>query len=441
MKSYSSFLLILFLALASSWWVHAESEPEVPEALKGENLPKGQYKKLNRDRVTVIAQGDPKDALAYAAKYLEKHPDDLECRYLQVLAHSKLGDGEKALELAKEAVAKGLPGSRIASGPRNLIETLVATPGYKEFAAEHVPSLLHGPTVGAVTDDGAQFWVRTAEEVDVEISVQSVIVGAKEAPKTGTVKTSADVDFTGIIKVEGLKPGTQYNYLVKIDGKDVEEGGSFTTFPEHGKPAEFEIGFGGGAGYTPWKEHMWNTVRKEKPAAFFLLGDNVYIDTPECQETQRYCYYRRQSRPEFRAFAANTPVFAIWDDHDFGDNDCTSHLDPDKPAWKRGVLEVFRENWVNPSYGGGDDGAPGIWFKTAIGDVDFFFLDCRYYRQNPKEVTENPSMIGPDQKKWLLEEVKQSKATFKVLCSSVPWAPGAGRDQSRAFRFPHRPPG
>jgi alkaline phosphatase D len=47
-------------------------------------------------------------------------------------------------------------------------------------------------------------------------------------------------------------------------------------------------------------------------------------------------------------------------------------------------------------------------------------LDCRFYRTNP--LIPNPSMLGPIQKEWLLEELEKSEARFKVIVSSVPWA-------------------
>ena len=56
-------------------------------------------------------------------------------------------------------------------------------------------------------------------------------------------------------------------------------------------------------------------------------------------------------------------------------------------------------------------------------DVDFFMLDCRYYRTNP--FGEERTMLGPVQKKWLLNGLKKSKPTFKVIASSVAWASGA----------------
>jgi alkaline phosphatase D len=85
------------------------------------------------------------------------------------------------------------------------------------------------------------------------------------------------------------------------------------------------------------------------------------------------------------------------------------------------MLQLQKENWNNPAYG--DPDWPGCWFRFNIGPVDFFMLDCRYYRTNPfgKERT----MLGPVQKAWLLKGLKESKAVFKVIASSVAWAHNA----------------
>jgi alkaline phosphatase D len=153
-----------------------------------------------------------------------------------------------------------------------------------------------------------------------------------------------------------------------------------------------------------------------------LLGDNVYIDLPEQPGPfHRYTYYCRQSRPEFRRLAASTPVYAIWDDHDCAIDDVWMGPYLDRPAWKPATLDLVKENWNNPAYGNAR--APGCWFRFAIGEVDFFMLDCRYYRTNP--FAPRRTMLGPEQKAWLLDALKKSQATFKVVASSVPWAPGA----------------
>jgi alkaline phosphatase D len=112
-------------------------------------------------------------------------------------------------------------------------------------------------------------------------------------------------------------------------------------------------------------------------------------------------------------------VFTIWDDHDFSTNDSWGGADIEVPFWKKGwVFPIFRQNWANPGYGGGDQ-QPGCWYSFHIGDVDFIMLDCRYYRTSPKQSPR--SMLGPVQKKWLKEQLLDAKGTFKVICSSVPW--------------------
>ncbi|MBT5829578.1 MAG: alkaline phosphatase, partial [Candidatus Latescibacteria bacterium] len=179
------------------------------------------------------------------------------------------------------------------------------------------------------------------------------------------------------------------------------------------------VAFGGGARYVPEKERIWDTIAKARPHAFLFLGDNIYIDEPLWRGKQRVMYYRRQLRPEFRRLTSQAASYSIWDDHDFGKNDTAGGPAKFRPKWKLPVWKVFKENWVNPAYGGGEK-QPGCWYDFSIGDVDFFMTDGRYYRS-----FKNGTMLGPVQKKWLLDKLKRSTATFKIIASPVPWAYGA----------------
>jgi alkaline phosphatase D len=146
-----------------------------------------------------------------------------------------------------------------------------------------------------------------------------------------------------------------------------------------------------------------------------------------------YTYYRRQSRPEFRHLVSSRSIYAIWDDHDCATDDVWMGPFKDKPSWKLPLLSVFKENWNNPGYGHED--WPGCWFNFSIADVDFFMLDGRFYRTNPYD--NNPTMLGPVQKAWLLSELMQSKATFKVIVSPVPWvlaSKGEAKDTWNGFK-------
>ena len=380
-----------------------------------------QYKKQGRDAVSDIVDGRYDAAIEHYVDYLGKHPKDLESMYGMAVAYAQKQEIDKAITNVKKATDEGLPFARFLAGPRDLLKPLTSSLEFKVLAEKYAVELLHGPMLGCVTESGAKFWIRTVNEVPVEIIVKSAGTG-DSFQRRAAGKTSGKRDFTAVLAVEGLKPGTLYEYELRINGGQKFEGGRFSTFSPSGRPIKFQVGFGGGAGFTPQYERMWNTIAGHNLPAFLLLGDNVYIDNPTRPAVQQYCYYRRQSRPEFRDFVASTAIFAIWDDHDFTTNDAGGGPEIYMPEWKIPVWRTFINNWNNPYYGGGEK-QPGCWFDFSIGDVDFFMLDSRYYRDKPRG--EDPSMLGAAQKKWLFEKLKSSRATFKVLASPVPWALGA----------------
>ena len=344
-------------------------------------------------------------------------PQDSETHFVRMLGSLANEETGAAVEHARAALAAGLPFGRLMAGPREMLRPLYATDAFREWARQNAaPRLLHGPMLGAVTSRDASFWVRTARAAGVQIRV----FGDEREPPVAVsqgVSTTPASDFTAVARVRGLHPATDYHYGVWIDGKRVAADNThFQTFPAEGEAATFGVAFGGGAGFVPQWESMWDTIGKTDPVALLMLGDNVYIDDPTHALTGRYCYYRRQSRPEWRRLVAATSVYAIYDDHDFGTNDCVPGPEVEKPAWKRSVWEHFRRNWVNPSYGGGDR-QPGCWHDFYIADVHFILLDGRYYRSRQGV----PSMLGPVQKAWLKETLKASRGTFKVIASPVPW--------------------
>jgi len=411
--------------IAAGAWTAAQPKARKNKRAK-KKLVDRQYKKFGRPLMTKIASGEIDAAIRDAEQVLVQLPGDCEALYFLAIAQAQKGRVDEAVATAKKALAGGLAIGRFLAGPRTVARPLLESKAFQALAAKHAVRLVHGPMVGAVTHERARFWVRTAAEMPVAVVLTQS--GAPGPPiRSAVVNTKADRDFTAMVELAGLQPATQYDVAVHVGGKPValEAKPSFRTFPKPGAKGRFQVAFGGGAGYTPQHERMWNTLAGHKLTAFLTLGDNVYIDTPEVPETQRYCYYRRQSRPEWRRFVASTPVFSIWDDHDFGTNDCKGSPGIDDVPWKVPVWNVFRENWVNPSYGSGDK-QPGVWYDFTIGDVDFIMLDCRFYRVLGTKGKDDDSgtMLGPVQKKWLLGRLARAKGTFKVLASSVPWSKG-----------------
>ena len=432
--AFSRRAFIATSAAASSILVHpsAAATPPTGSSRDASSLPDSciregrewQYKRFLKDVIAKFHDGLVDEALNCLHAFTEEFPTDPEFLYGMCIGHCLKDELDTATQYAQRAIDNGLPLSRFLAGPRSFLTKLYSHPPFIQLANHLIPSLLHGPMLGCVTDQEAKFWVRTYQEAEVLITV-SEFNNPTERIVSTTVATSSQLDYTTIASVSGLKPSTRYRYQVYINAELVDTTYTFSTFPPQGKSAKFEIGFGGCSGYTPWHEHIWRTIADYQFPLFLQTGDNVYIDDPERMTVNEFCYYRRQSRPEYRELVAGSSIAAIWDDHDFGDNDSFGGAEIDTPSWKIPVWKTFKNNWNNPSYGGGEK-QPGCWFSFSIADVDLFMLDDRYYRDDHRNPpSERPAtMLGPAQKKWLFDSIKVSDATFKVIVTSVPWAYG-----------------
>ncbi len=291
---------------------------------------------------------------------------------------------------------------------------------FRALVKKHDLRLFGGPMVSSVTENSIVIWLRTPQPETIHYTLFNSLGIPVGEGRAGS--TSEKNDLTLKFQIRGLFPNTRYKYaLADSRGEIPLENASFRTAPSKGQETKVRVAFGGGSRYNHPKERIWDTIAKREPDIFLFLGDNLYLDDPQHRNLQRVYYYRRQLRPEYRRLTSSTAIYAIWDDHDFGKNDCAGGLDPFKPDWKVPVWKVFKENWANPGFGNGPE-QPGCWFKFSHGDIDFFMTDGRYYRDFKKG-----TMLGPVQKQWLLESLKASTATFKVIASGTLWTETADK--------------
>jgi alkaline phosphatase D len=294
-----------------------------------------------------IRAGDYNKAIEVTNEQIAKYPDDSEWVYQQAIALAQKGLRAQAQTAVFKAMSLGVPPGRVAAEAHDLLKPLRGLNDFDKVVESQHRLPVQGPMVGSVTDSSARIWLRTAVPAEVKITCRPA--DGDEQAIAATAETSPESDFTAVILLEGLKPEQDYTYSLSIGGEPVRlfYPATFRTMPEAGSSLKFRFAFGGGAGYVTAHERMWDTIAEFSPDALLLLGDNMYSDDPESPTMQRFCYYRRQSPWQFRRLVAKTAVYSIWDDHDFGDNDCSGGPEIDVPAWKRPVWEVFRQNWVN----------------------------------------------------------------------------------------------
>ena len=174
---------------------------------------------------------------------------------------------------------------------------------------------------------------------------------------------------------------------------------SFTTAPAPGTKGRQRIAFGSCVGESPAEAAAaWGEIAAHcelLPDAggfdlFLMLGDNHYGNTTQPAKLRTY-YTAHRLSPGWREMSARRPVYAIWDDHDYGPN----NSDGTQPG-KEDSLRVFREFWANPAAGEPDN--PGCYFTFQRGDMQCFMLDGRYHR-SPNKMKDGPdkTMFGAKQ--------------------------------------------
>ncbi|MEM6377453.1 MAG: PhoD-like phosphatase N-terminal domain-containing protein, partial [Bacteroidota bacterium] len=260
-----------------------------------------------------LINGNYDQAIAFAKTQLP----DLEAEFILAVGYAAKGDADSAMMYVRSSLEKQLPLGRYLAGDLEVMQPLLELAAFKKMIEATKPAILHGPMVGDVSARMANIWFRTYQEQLCEIEL-SRSKDFKKIDKSFSAQTTAAKEFTTVAKLTGLKPNTTYYYRVKAQGAETYFSGSFTTFPKANKANQFSIIFGGGAAFIPWRHQMWSTIYSHRPDALFMMGDNVYIDYPEVPQAQLYCYFQRQSEPQWRRMIANTPIYAIWDDHDFG---------------------------------------------------------------------------------------------------------------------------
>ncbi|MDF2177795.1 alkaline phosphatase D family protein [Aliiglaciecola sp. CAU 1673] len=184
-----------------------------------------------------------------------------------------------------------------------------------------------------------------------------------------------------------------------------------------------------------------NAINAEQPDLFAFLGDNIYGDT-EDMTLLAAKYQKLATNPGFRSLKASTPLIAIWDDHDFGEDDAGAEY-PQKEASRQIMLDFWGEPqdsarrqrpdgiYTSYTYGEGEQLIRVImpdlrWNRpplSSVGKLGYLF-SRRPHNMGPYEVSEDPnaSMLGETQWQWLEQELKKP-AAIRIIASSLQLLP------------------
>ncbi len=217
-----------------------------------------------------------------------------------------------------------------------------------------------------------------------------------------------------------------------LTGCDRTSGRIASKVFERDKDQVVRIGFGSCADDEEPMHKVWDALLASDPDVLLMVGDNVYADTDEFKaqpsvELMQGEYAKLAATPGFAKLRATRPVFATWDDHDFGVNDGGAAF-----AFKNESAQIFEDFWDYPA----DDPArarPGIYTERRINrngiDIQVLLLDTRTFRDQLegaprslscplKSYVRNTSgaFLGEAQWRWLAQRLT-APADLRLLVS------------------------
>lgn len=187
------------------------------------------------------------------------------------------------------------------------------------------------------------------------------------------------------IKVTGLTPGVIYTLKVNdkttlVDQRSFQSLNTSKADPVFAMVSCMADDFR----FNEVIDPMWNRLQREDVDFLVLSGDQVYVDSFEFVERKKATEYDLWQRyiDSFRRiplyhWAQLKPIFALWDDHDFGTNDGDNTF-----ISKEAADRIFKA-----AFSGQD--LTGVWSKSPQGTSSylngfkqkFFFMDDRSFRQ------------------------------------------------------------
>lgn len=343
------------------------------------------------------------------------------------------------------------------------------------------PQVTHGIQVGDPRADRAIVWARAdrSARMVVEYAPTEDFIDIRRV--SGPAVTAAS-DFTGRVDLKNLKAGQTYFVRVRFedrDGRTLSEPaqGSFRTASASPRDIRFlwsadTVGQGYGINPAVGGMRIYETMRRLDPDFFIHCGDTIYADNPvpaevplpggtvwrnltteakskvaETLEEFRGNYLYNLMDVNVRSFNAAVGQIWQWDDHEVVNN-WSPGKDLDGMAEYtvkdiRALAQRARQAFFEYAPMRLESRAPRIYRRISYGPLlDIFVLDLRTYRaannfNRQESESAETAYLGTDQLSWLRRDLKNSRATWKVIASDMPIGliVADGRDAQNRQRY------
>ncbi len=324
-----------------------------------------------------------------------------------------------------------------------------------------------GVASGDPLPDGVVLWTRLAPDplagggmgtapVDVEWLVARDD-GMKDVVRSGTSSALPDLAHSVHVEVAGLDPDRVYWYRFRAGGIESPVGRTRTAPAASASPQALRFAFASCQNYVQGYYTAHANLAREELDAVFFLGDYIYEGTARGDVVREYSkrgwsfsladyrdrYAQHKTDKDLQAAHAAFPWIVTWDDHEV-ENNYAGGIDKQDPRNKAAIAEraagyqAFYEHMpVRAPRPQGPD--LKLYRSVSYGGLaTFFVLDTRQYRSPeialcaeasqtpsgycPASVDPSRTMLGVDQRGWLLKGLAESPAPWNFVAQSVRFA-------------------
>ena len=337
-------------------------------------------------------------------------------------------------------------------------------PAYKVQAS--LKPFYQGVASGDPQSNSVVIWTRVTPEFKGPVSLDWQLAtdeSMSNVIREGNAEVDSTSDYTLQLLVEDLNPQTHYYYQFKALDSTSIIGRTKTAPEDEAKLLNFAF-----ASCSNYEAGFFNAYARiaeiDSLDAVFHLGDyiyeyaaGVYGDSTTGRFHQppheivslqdyrtRYAQYR--SDPDLIKAHQMHPFITIWDDHEISNNayveGAENHQPSDEGDWnarKEAARQAYYE-WMPVN----QEKENELYRKLSYGSMaDFFMLDGRLAGRTKQAGNINEAdyldssrtMLGEAQLTWLLENLDNSTATWKILGNQVVFSGlnvghfGRGRDK------------
>jgi alkaline phosphatase D len=324
-----------------------------------------------------------------------------------------------------------------------------------------------GVASGDPLADGVVLWTRLVPDpltgggmrttpVDVEWLVARDDA-MKDVVRSGTSSALPELAHSIHVEVDGLDPDRVYWYRFRAGGAESPIGRTRTAPASGTAPSALRFAFASCQNYTQGYYTAHANLAREDLHVVFFLGDYIYEGTARgdivrdyskrgwsyslADYRDRYAQYKMDR--DLQAAHAAFPWIVTWDDHEVENNyaggiDKLDQHNKAAIARRAAGYQAFYEHMpVRAPRPQGPD--LKLYRSVAYGELaTFFVLDTRQYRSPeialcpeqeqtpsgycPASIDPMRTMLGTDQRSWLLKGLTDSAVAWNFVAQSVRFA-------------------